>query len=250
MTPKKIFNLYFDPPTTKHDDMYRLCPDSDNAFIDDDDIRQSTLNLSDHSVSETEQMDFQTKRDKRQTTDSDGFTLPTKKTRRTPKRTETRDRSRSSTRHDEIKSYWNKKDFNDQETPDPLLTKPKDPRLKIPIPDKPSELEQNWTSDRIIANLPKQTTTTTVRPEQVGLILYRNTADKTTLPDIIDAAYIRDGLTKQEHGLKFSTKHTDINSVHHLLISGQIPVTADNFITLSNKDFMQLPRGHVSPRNS
>ena len=42
---KKIFNLYFDPPATKHDDMYRLCPDTDNAFIDDDDIRQSTLKL-------------------------------------------------------------------------------------------------------------------------------------------------------------------------------------------------------------
>ena len=36
---KNTFNLYFDPPTTKHDVIYKLCPDTDNAFIDNDDIR-------------------------------------------------------------------------------------------------------------------------------------------------------------------------------------------------------------------
>ena len=57
-------------------------------------------------------MDFQIKCDKRQTTDNKGFTLPTKRTGRT---------SRSSTQRDEIKSYWNRKDFDDQKTPDPLI---------------------------------------------------------------------------------------------------------------------------------
>ena len=35
---KKIFNLYFDPPTTRHDDMFRLRLDTDAAYIADDDI--------------------------------------------------------------------------------------------------------------------------------------------------------------------------------------------------------------------
>ena len=51
---KKIHNLYFDPPTTEHDDIYRLCPDTGNTFIGDDDIGQSKLNFSDYSASDAE----------------------------------------------------------------------------------------------------------------------------------------------------------------------------------------------------
>ena len=61
---RTIFNLYFDTTTTKHDDIYRLCPDTDDALIDDNDIRQSTLNLSDHVANdEPDDMETETKRD-------------------------------------------------------------------------------------------------------------------------------------------------------------------------------------------
>ena len=188
--------MTFHLPSTK---IYRLCPDSDNAFCDDDDIRQSTLDLSDNSTSDSEPMDH--------------------------------------TRRDEIKTYWNKKYFHDQETPDPLISKVKDVRPKHPIHDRPTELEQNWTTDKIIESLPKQTNITSIRTELIGFIIYRSTSDKTTIPDIIDAAYLQNGLTRSEHGLKFSTKHTDITTIHQLLITRQIPVTADNFFTIFNTEY-------------
>ena len=63
---RKIFNLYFNPPRNKHDDIYRQCPDDD--YIDDNDIRQSSLILSDHEADDViEDMDAQTTREKRQT---------------------------------------------------------------------------------------------------------------------------------------------------------------------------------------
>ena len=85
----------------------------------------------------------------------DGFTLPTKRTRRTSKKTENRDRFRT-TRRDGGKTFRYKNDFNEQETPDPLITKPRDPRLKLLTHDKPTDFDQNWTTDRIIAQLPKK----------------------------------------------------------------------------------------------
>ena len=92
------------------------------------------------------------------------------------------------------------------------------PSSSCPTDDKPTDLDQNWTTDRIIAQLPRQTPSTTVRPDHIGLVIFRNSVDKTTLPDIIDAAYLQGGLTRREHGIKFSTKHSEINAIHQLVI--------------------------------
>ena len=79
-----------------------------------------------------------------------------------------------------------------------------------------------------------------MRPEQIGLVIYRSTSNKTTIRDIID-----NGLTRHEHGLKFSTKHTDINTILQLLITGQIPVeltTSLQYLTQNTPNYRGRPK--------
>lgn len=91
----------------KHDDIYLLFPDPDDAFIDDNDIRQSTLNLSDNVADdEPKNMDTDTKRDKRTTTVNDGFILPKKRPRQNSKKTNDKDGSRSNARRQDDGRYY------------------------------------------------------------------------------------------------------------------------------------------------
>ena len=117
----------------------------------------------------------------------------------TQKKTEDKnhDRSRSNIRRDdERRKFWNPKNFKDQETPDlPDLTR--DEQRHKPTPQQ-TELERNWTTDQIVANLPRQINDTVITIEQIGLVIYRSRLDKTTIPDIIDANYLQTGLTQRE----------------------------------------------------
>ena len=92
--------------------------------------------------------------------------------------------------------------------------------------DEIPDLEQNWNHDRITTNLPKTTNPPTlkpIKPEHVGLNLYRSNLDKRPLPNTLDKKYITYALTTSDNsaGFKFTVALSEkLSMIHNLLIEG------------------------------
>ena len=234
----KIFNFYYNQEKNDESDM------DDDPFIDDNDFRRSSLNLSNQQT----EPPVTTETEKRPRTDEDEFKKPTKSARRRRNSDRTRKASPSS-RHSADGRYWRRQDFEDQQTPDPgtAQAKPQNPPTNKQIHD----LEQNWTQERITANLPPTsgplipTQKQTLRADELGLKLYKNKNDDSPLPNTLDKIYLERALNTNDKttGIKITAPHSEnLKMIFSMLIQGFIVVKSRHIHHIPPDEFYNLPR--------
>ena len=142
---KKIFNFYYNQDNNDETDM------DDDQYIDDNDIRRSSLNLSDfHSADPPSTLETE----KRPRSHDNDFLKPTK----TARRRRTSECTRKSSASSSDGQFWNRKDFEDQQTPDLQMAETRYTVNKSTLTNNDIPvLEQNWNHQRITANLPPTT---------------------------------------------------------------------------------------------
>ena len=84
-----------------------------------------------------------------------------------------------------------------------------------------------------------------IKPEQVGLNLYRSNLNKRPLPNTLDKKYLTYTLTTSDNsaGFKFTVAPPEkLSMIHNLLIEGLITVHSRHILDLPHDDFIKLPR--------
>ena len=219
---RKIFGFYNDLDND-------LSDMEDDPYIDDNDYRRSSLNLS--TPLQTEQMTVDT--EKRPRTDDDEFIKPT--------RTGQRSKVSEKERHPSISSQSSNDGKSQTQKSKPQQNKPTEtqrhPVYQSNRRDEIPDLQQNWNHDRITTNLPKTTNPPTlmpIKPEQVGLNLYRSNLDK---------KYLTYALTTSDNSARFKftvAPSEKLSMIHNLLIEGLITVNSRHILDLPHEDFIKL----------
>ena len=135
-------------------------------------------------------------------------------------------------RHPSISSQSSNDGKSQTQKSKPQQNKPTEtqrhPVYQSNIRDEIPDLEQNWNHDRITANLPKTTNPPTlnpIKPEQVGLNLYRRNLDKRPLLNALDKKYLAYALTTSDNSAGFKSTvapSEKLSIIHNLLIEETI----------------------------
>ena len=215
---QELFGMYYDPTATTlpptvevaHEDE-QSDMDADGEFIDDDDLRGSSLNLQE------------------QTTDDEDLPEITKDA---PKTTAT------ATQQPQATASAIPTNQQKPKTQRPPKQQNKEQKRKASSPlSKVTKLPGQWCADDFMLEF---------EPDNIGLRLFKSSLDKTPIPDAPDGNYLRQELLKDDFGLRFTVDKGNPDTISRLMIDGTIQVNKDRIQTIHHDQFKRLFRGRPS----